>query len=63
MSGRKVMPATVLIKRKKRIALIARDNRKIDMLEWAKYNLGTLEKHDLYATGTTGILFSRKSLV
>jgi len=39
---------------RKRIALIAHDNRKADILEWARYNHGTLSRHALYATGTTG---------
>jgi methylglyoxal synthase len=38
----------------RRIALIAHDNCKKDLLEWAKFNRGTLERHELYATGTTG---------
>lgn len=38
----------------KQIALIAHDNKKADMMEWAKYNKGTLTKHHLIATGTTG---------
>ena len=41
---------------RKRIALIAHDNRKADLLEWARYNRGTLARHELYATGTTGVL-------
>ena len=39
---------------RKRIALIAHDNRKPDLLEWARYNRGTLSRHHLFATGTTG---------
>jgi methylglyoxal synthase len=39
---------------RKRIALIAHDNRKPDLLDWAQYNRGTLSHHDLFATGTTG---------
>jgi methylglyoxal synthase len=39
---------------RKRIALIAHDNRKADLLAWARFNRGTLAEHDLYATGTTG---------
>ncbi len=54
------MPKTALIKRKKKIALIAHDNKKQDMMEWAKYNIGTLEKHQLYATGTTGRMLEKE---
>ncbi len=39
---------------RKRIALIAHDNMKRDILEWARYNRGTLSRHELYGTGTTG---------
>ncbi|HTZ05602.1 MAG TPA: methylglyoxal synthase [Gaiellaceae bacterium] len=41
---------------RKRIALIAHDNLKQDMLDWARFNRGTLAKHELSATGTTGKL-------
>ncbi len=41
---------------RKRIALIAHDNLKRAMLEWARYNQGTLSGHELVATGTTGAL-------
>jgi methylglyoxal synthase len=44
----------------KRIALIAHDNRKDDLLDWAKYNVGTLRRHELSATGTTGRLLSEE---
>jgi len=43
---------------RKRIALIAHDNRKADLLAWARFNRGTLSKHDLYGTGTTGGLIA-----
>jgi methylglyoxal synthase len=43
---------------RKRVALIAHDNRKADMLEWARYNRETLDAHELFATGTTGALIA-----
>jgi methylglyoxal synthase len=45
---------------RKRIALIAHDNLKADMLDWARYNRGTLAKHELHATGTTGTLIAEE---
>jgi len=45
----------------KRIALIAHDGRKDDLLEWVKYNQGTLSHHFLYATGSTGALIARET--
>jgi methylglyoxal synthase len=40
------------------VALIAHDNRKVALLEWARYNRDTLAQHELYATGTTGALLT-----
>ena len=51
---------TGTIGQKKHIALIAHDNKKTDLLEWAKFNRETLAGHNLYATGTTGELLSRE---
>lgn len=39
---------------RKNIALVAHDNKKDDLLEWVEHNQKTLERHTLYATGTTG---------
>ncbi len=36
------------------IALVAHDNRKADMVEWALHNADLLSKHKLICTGTTG---------
>jgi methylglyoxal synthase len=44
----------------KRIALIAHDNRKQDLLDWASYNVETLKKHKLYATWGTGTLLEEE---
>ena len=38
------------------IALVAHDNKKDDLLRWAAFNRGTLSRHHLYATGTTGTM-------
>ena len=49
-----------LVGKLKNIALVAHDSRKPDILEWAKFNKGNLEKHNLWATGTTGKLLEKK---
>lgn len=40
----------------KKIALVAHDNKKKDLLDWAKWNRELLIEHELFATGTTGKL-------
>jgi methylglyoxal synthase len=47
---------TLPIGARKHIALIAHDSKKDDLLEWAKFNKGSLSGHTIYATGTTGWL-------
>lgn len=44
------------MERQKNIVLVAHDNKKRDLLEWAKFNKDLLARHTLYATGTTGTL-------
>ncbi|MDR0291820.1 MAG: methylglyoxal synthase [Elusimicrobium sp.] len=39
---------------RKTIALVAHDNKKKDLIEWVMFNKGSLSKHKLCATGTTG---------
>ena len=43
----------------KKIALVAHDNKKEDLLEWAKYNRDLLAHHKVYATGTTGRILEK----
>lgn len=38
------------------IALVAHDNKKAELLSWANFNRGTLSRHNLFATGTTGTM-------
>lgn len=45
---------------KLRIALVAHDNCKAALLEWAEFNRGTLARHELVGTGTTGRLVSER---
>lgn len=44
----------------KKIALVAHDHKKRDLLEWAKFNRDLLAQHTVYATGTTGTVLSKE---
>jgi methylglyoxal synthase len=58
-----VVQNTIEMRRSKKIALVAHDNKKEDLFEWAKRNCKLLAEHSLYATGTTGqLLRSRLGL-
>ena len=46
----------LLFMKKKRIALVAHDNCKKDLIEWVSFNRKVLLKHNLVCTGTTGRL-------
>ncbi len=50
--------SAVRMRKRKKIALIAHDHRKKDMLEWARFNRGLLAGHELLATGTTGSMLA-----
>ncbi|MCX7845869.1 MAG: methylglyoxal synthase [Dictyoglomaceae bacterium] len=50
----------ILMGKQKRIALVAHDNKKQELLDWAKFNKGTLAQHILYATGTTGDILEKE---
>ena len=56
------MPEThgTKIPHRKRIALVAHDNKKQDLVEWARFNRSLLLMHDLCATGTTGALIEQE---
>ena len=41
---------------RKRVALVAHDNRKVDLIEWVRFNKLTLRKQIITCTGTTGKL-------
>ena len=41
---------------RRRIAMVAHDNKKTDLLRWAEFNRDTLANHELWATGTTGTM-------
>lgn len=45
---------------RKRIALVAHDNKKAELIEWAVYNKTALARHELIATGTTGKLLEEQ---
>jgi methylglyoxal synthase len=44
----------------KKIALVAHDNKKRDLVEWAKFNRDLLAHHKIYATGTTGRILQKE---
>ena len=44
----------------KKIALVAHDNKKHDLVEWAKFNRVLLAHHKVYATGTTGTILEQE---
>jgi methylglyoxal synthase len=44
----------------KKIALVAHDNKKVDLIEWSKFNRDLLAHHKIFATGTTGNVLERE---
>ena len=46
--------------KRKRIALVAHDNKKSELVEWAKYNRERMMQFDIVATGTTGKLLEKE---
>ncbi len=44
----------------KRIALVAHNNKKAELIEWLQQHRDVLAKHKLYGTGTTGALVEKE---
>lgn len=55
------MKEIILLPAQKKIALIAHDARKDDLLEWVQYNREILSNHFLFATGTTGSIIAKET--
>lgn len=50
----------ILMKERKKIALVAHDHKKSELLEWVRFNRETLVSHELFATGTTGKILKQE---
>lgn len=54
------MQKTIAMARRKSIALVAHDNKKEELVEWARLNCKLLAEHSLYSTRTTGQLLENR---
>jgi methylglyoxal synthase len=44
----------------KKIALVAHDHKKWDLVQWTKFNRDLLAQHEVFATGTTGLILEKE---
>lgn len=51
----------LLMGKQKKIALVAHDNKKKEILEWVNENKKKLKNHLLFATGTTGTIIGKET--
>jgi len=51
---------TMAVGQKKKVALVAHDHKKQDLLDWARYNRPVLAQHEVCSTGTTGLLLEQE---
>lgn len=56
---KKMIHKKVAMEHDKKIALVAHDNKKRDLIEWAQYNRDLLAHHEVFATGTTGEILQK----
>jgi methylglyoxal synthase len=57
---RRMTNKIIIMEPDKKIALVAHDNKKADLVEWAKFNKTLLAHHKIYATGTTGAILEKE---
>jgi methylglyoxal synthase len=58
--GERMKSRKIGMEHDKKIALVAHDKMKQDLVEWAKYNRDLLAHHKIYATGTTGRILEQE---
>jgi len=56
----KIAQRKIPMEHDKKIALVAHDNKKRDLVEWAKFNRDLLAHHQILATGTTGKILEQE---
>jgi methylglyoxal synthase len=60
LAGDELMQKTLIMARSKNIALVAHDNKKEELVEWAELNCKSLAGHSFYSTRTTGRLLQSR---